>query len=141
VPKKSVIGESSPHKIYATGRRKVASARIWLKPGGGQITVNGRDLNHYFSRPTLQILVREPFVVTNTVGKFDVFCTVKGSGLSGQAGAVRHGISRALDETLQVPEMHKVLRQGGLLTRDKRQVERKKYGQKKARRRFQFSKR
>lgn len=126
-------------RFYATGRRKEASARVWIAAGKGRIFVNGKNAEEYFKRPVLQMIVNQPFAVTNKVGSFDVWCTVKGSGLSGQAGAVRHGISRALDQA--DPDMHTVLRQGGFLTRDSRQVERKKFGHKKARKRFQFSKR
>lgn len=133
-PQKDEFGRS-----YATGRRKNASARVWVKAGGGKITVNGKDFTKYFARPVLQMILNQPFDATSTVGQFDVFCTVRGGGLSGQAGAVRHGISRALD--LFDPTLHTALRQGGYLTRDSRVVERKKYGRKKARRRFQFSKR
>jgi small subunit ribosomal protein S9 len=127
-------------RAYGTGRRKVASARVWVFPGKGKISVNGLDVSKYFARPVLQMIVNQPFDATKTKGKFDVFCTVVGGGLSGQAGAVRHGISRALDE--YNPETyHSELRTGGFLTRDSRVVERKKYGRRKARRRFQFSKR
>lgn len=133
-PQKDNLG-----RAYATGRRKNASARVWVKAGGGRITVNGKDFTQYFARPVLQMVLGQPFDATNTVGQFDVVCTVSGGGLSGQAGAVRHGISRAID--LFDPTLHTVLRQGGFLTRDSRVVERKKYGRKKARRRFQFSKR
>ncbi len=127
-------------RAYGTGRRKVASARVWIKPGSGKIIVNGKPYNQYFARPVLQMIINQPFEATKNAGKYDVFCTVEGGGLSGQAGAVRHGISRALDN--YNPEVnHKPLRTGGYLTRDSRVVERKKYGRKKARRRFQFSKR
>ncbi len=126
-------------KYYGTGRRKEASARVWISKGSGKILVNDRDITTYFARPTLRMVVNQPFVATNTSGKYDVFCTVKGSGLSGQAGAVRHGISRALN--IADADLHTLLRQQGFLTRDSREVERKKYGRKKARRRFQFSKR
>jgi len=134
VPKKDSLGRS-----YATGRRKDASARVWIKPGTGKITVNKRDVTKYFSRPVLRMIVKQPFGATNNKDKFDVFCTVAGGGLSGQAGAVRHGISRALDNF--DPSLHSALRKGGFLTRDSRAVERKKYGRKKARKSFQFSKR
>lgn len=133
-PEKDALGRS-----YGTGRRKNASARVWIKPGKGKITVNDRDVTAFFARPVLRMLLNQPFEATNTLGQFDVVCTVSGGGLSGQAGAVRHGISRALDKF--DPELHMVLRRGGFLTRDSRVVERKKYGRAKARRRFQFSKR
>lgn len=127
-------------RAYGTGRRKVASARVWIKPGSGKITINGEDVKVYLKRPVLQMIVNQPFEATNSASKFDVFATVEGGGLSGQAGAIRHGISRALDN--YNPESnHKVLRTGGFLTRDPRVVERKKFGHKKARRSFQFSKR
>ncbi len=124
---------------YGTGRRKNAIARAWLKPGKGEITVNGKDITAYFARPVLRMIVNQPFVTLDRVGAFDIQCTVVGGGLSGQAGAVRHAISRALDEFSA--EFHKSLRTGGFLTRDSRVVERKKYGRAKARRSFQFSKR
>ena len=127
-------------RAYGTGRRKVAAARVWIKPGSGKIIVNGKPYNQYFARPVLQMIINQPFEATKNASKFDVIATVEGGGLSGQAGAVRHGISRALDN--YNPEInHKELRSGGFLTRDSRVVERKKYGRKKARRRFQFSKR
>ncbi len=126
-------------RFYATGRRKEASARVWIAAGSGRVFVNGKSVEVYFKRPVLQMIVNQPFAVTSTAGSYDVWCTVKGSGLSGQAGAVRHGISRALDEAN--PDLHTILRQGDFLTRDSRQVERKKFGHKKARKRFQFSKR
>lgn len=126
-------------RTYGTGRRKDAVARVWLKPGRGNITVNGRDITTYFARPVLRLIVNQPFMALDRTGAFDVVVTVKGGGLSGQAGAVRHGISRALDAFSG--EFHKALRQGGFLTRDPRVVERKKYGKAKARRSFQFSKR
>ncbi len=126
-------------RAYGTGRRKDAVARVWIKPGSGNVTVNGREIAKYFARPVLRMIVNQPFVALDRAGSFDVQCTVKGGGLSGQAGAVRHGISRALDNFS--PEFHKVLRSGGFLTRDSRVVERKKYGKRKARRSFQFSKR
>jgi small subunit ribosomal protein S9 len=134
-PKRDEQGRS-----YATGKRKDAIARVWIKPGKGKIVVNDRTLEQYFARPVLRMMINQPFDVTKTSNQFDVYVTVCGGGLSGQAGAVRHGISKALD--LYDPENnHKVLRQGGFLTRDSRVVERKKYGHKKARRSFQFSKR
>jgi small subunit ribosomal protein S9 len=126
-------------RSYATGKRKDAVARVWLKPGAGRITVNGRDLETYFARPTLRMILNQPFVVAERAGQYDVICTVKGGGLSGQAGAVRHGISKAL--TYYEPSLRPVLKSGGFLTRDSRVVERKKYGKAKARRSFQFSKR
>ena len=132
--KKDKLGRS-----YATGKRKDAVARVWLKMGKGNIVVNGRDVKDYFARPVLQMIINQPFVATARENQFDVMCTVCGGGLSGQAGAVRHGISRCLD--LFEPELHKVLRQGGFLTRDSRAVERKKAGRSKARKRYQFSKR
>ncbi|MEO1089833.1 MAG: 30S ribosomal protein S9 [Pseudomonadota bacterium] len=126
-------------RAYATGRRKDAIARVWVKPGTGKVTVNGRDMERYFARPTLQMILRQPFSAINRVQHFDVVCTVVGGGLSGQAGAVRHGISRAL--THFDPTVRPALKAGGFLTRDSREVERKKYGRAKARRSFQFSKR
>lgn len=126
-------------RAYATGRRKSAVARVWVKPGAGRITVNGRDVETYFGRPVLRMIIGQPFTVANRVQQFDVTCTVTGGGLSGQAGAVRHGISRAL--TLYDPNLRPPLKAGGYLTRDPRKVERKKYGKAKARRSFQFSKR
>ncbi len=127
-------------RAYGTGRRKDAAARVWIKPGKGQIIINGKPLEKYFGRPVLRMIINQPFAVTKNNGKFDVYCTVKGGGLSGQAGAVRHGISRALDN-YDPAGNHKALRRGGFLTRDSRVVERKKYGKAKARRSFQFSKR
>lgn len=126
-------------RSYATGRRKDATARAWVKPGKGIITVNGREVATYFARPVLRMIINQPFVAVRAVGAYDVNVTVAGGGLSGQAGAVRHAISRALDK--YNPEFHTALRQGGFLTRDSRVVERKKYGRKKARKSFQFSKR
>ena len=126
-------------RSYATGKRKDAIARVWIKPGSGKITVNDRDVLVYFARPVLRMMINQPFSVVNRAGQFDVVCTVVGGGLSGQAGAVRHGISRAL--TLFEPDLRPALKQGGFLTRDSRTVERKKYGRAKARRSFQFSKR
>lgn len=133
-PKKDNLG-----RAYGTGRRKESVARVWVKPGSGKVEVNGKSLTDYFTRSVLQVLVMQPFEKTNRSNMFDVWCTVKGGGLSGQAGAVRHGISRALDNF--EPELHSELKKAGLLTRDSRCVERKKYGRMKARRRFQFSKR
>jgi|SRR5580700_1691259 small subunit ribosomal protein S9 len=127
-------------RLYATGRRKVSSARVWLTKGSGQFLVNGQNLGNYFKREVLQMIIKQPFEATETLGTYDVTITVKGGGLSGQAGAVRHGISRALqlDET---QTLGPVLKRGGFLTRDARMVERKKYGQSGARKRFQYSKR
>ena len=126
-------------RSYATGKRKDAVARVWIKPGPGTVTVNGRELKTYFARPVLQMLIAQPFQVTDREGQFDVIATVKGGGLSGQAGAVKHGISKAL--TLFEPALRGALKKEGFLTRDSRVVERKKYGKRKARRSFQFSKR
>ncbi|MEX0693475.1 MAG: 30S ribosomal protein S9 [Rhodospirillales bacterium] len=126
-------------RAYATGRRKDAVARVWIKPGRGVITVNGREFETYFARPVLRMVINQPFEVAAREGQYDVFVTVKGGGLSGQAGAVRHGISRAL--TLYEPDLRGALKKEGFLTRDSRTVERKKYGRAKARRSFQFSKR
>ncbi len=126
-------------RAYATGKRKNAVARVWIKPGPGRIVVNGREEKIYFARPVLRMILRQPLVAANRDGQFDVICTVKGGGLSGQAGAVRHGISKAL--VLYETTLRPVLKQGGFLTRDPRVVERKKYGHPKARRSFQFSKR
>jgi small subunit ribosomal protein S9 len=126
-------------RAYATGKRKNAIARVWVKPGKGQITINGRDQSVYFARPVLRMMIQQPFGVTNREGQFDVIATVTGSGLSGQAGAVRHGIAKALSDF--EPELRPALKHVGFLTRDSRVVERKKYGKKKARRSFQFSKR
>lgn len=126
-------------RTYGTGRRKDAAARVWITRGSGKITVNGKEITEYFARPVLRMIINQPFAALGRAGNFDVFCTVTGGGLSGQAGAVRLGISRALD--YYDNEFHKTLRQGGFLTRDARVVERKKYGKAKARRSFQFSKR
>ncbi len=126
-------------RSYATGKRKDAVARVWVKPGNGKITVNGKEMNEYFARPVLQMVIGQPFQVVGVEGQFDVMCTVKGGGLSGQAGAVKHGISKAL--TYFDPEHRPALKAAGFLTRDSRVVERKKYGKRKARRSFQFSKR
>ena len=133
-PKRDAQGRS-----YATGRRKDAVARVWIKPGKGSIEVNGRPVGTYFARPVLRMLLTQPFLVADRYNAFDVYCTVNGGGLSGQAGAVRHGISRAL--TYYEPELRGILKAAGFLTRDSRAVERKKYGKAKARRSFQFSKR
>jgi len=126
-------------RAYATGKRKNAVARVWVKPGTGKITVNGREVAVYFARPVLRMLINQPFETVNAENQFDVVCTVTGGGLSGQAGAVRHGISRAL--TFFDPALRPPLKAGGFLTRDPRVVERKKYGKHKARRSTQFSKR
>ncbi|HYD29773.1 MAG TPA: 30S ribosomal protein S9 [Azospirillaceae bacterium] len=126
-------------RAYATGKRKDAVARVWVKPGTGKVTVNGRELEVYFARPVLRMILNQPFQVVDRVGLFDVVATVAGGGLSGQAGAVRHGISKAL--TNYEPGLRPALKAAGFLTRDARVVERKKYGKAKARRSFQFSKR
>ena len=126
-------------RSYATGKRKNAIARVWLKPGTGKIIVNGRDQAVYFARPTLRLVINQPFDVTDRRDQFDVMCTVVGGGLSGQAGAVKHGISVAL--TRYEPTLRTTVKQAGFLTRDPRVVERKKYGKAKARKSFQFSKR
>jgi small subunit ribosomal protein S9 len=126
-------------RAYATGKRKNAVARVWIKRGTGRITVNGRDSPVYFARPVLRMLLNQPFAVAERLGQYDVVCTVAGGGLSGQAGAVRHGISKAL--TYYEPGLRPILKAQGFLTRDSRVVERKKYGKAKARRSFQFSKR
>jgi len=126
-------------RAYATGKRKNAIARVWIKPGNGKITVNGKDFNLFFARPVLQMVLQQPIVAASRKEQYDVVATVAGGGLSGQAGAVRHGISKAL--TYFEPELRAVLKKGGFLTRDSRVVERKKYGKAKARRSFQFSKR
>ena len=126
-------------RAYATGRRKDAVARVWLKPGSGKITINGRDQEVYFARPTLRLVINQVFGITEREGQYDVICTVKGGGLSGQAGAVKHGISQAI--TKYEPALRAPVKAAGFLTRDSRTVERKKYGRAKARRSFQFSKR
>ncbi len=126
-------------QYYATGRRKSATARVYLRPGGGAITINGRRFEQYFPTETLRTMIRQPLVVTDTADKFDLFVRVDGGGIAGQAGAVRHGIARAL--VACNPELRPALKAGGFLTRDPREVERKKYGRPKARKRFQFSKR
>lgn len=133
-PKRDALGRS-----YATGRRKDAVARVWIKPGKGQFEINGKPAAKYFARPVLRMLIAQPFLVADRYQQFDVMATVTGGGLSGQAGAVRHGISRAL--TNYEPELRAILKKAGFLTRDPRVVERKKYGKAKARRSFQFSKR
>jgi len=126
-------------RAYATGKRKDAVARVWVKPGGGKIEINTRAVEAYFARPVLRMLIQQPLLATNRAGQYDVVCTVSGGGLSGQAGAVRHGLSKAL--MAYEPELRSALKRGGFLTRDPRVVERKKYGKAKARRSFQFSKR
>ncbi|MEM9014106.1 MAG: 30S ribosomal protein S9 [Pseudomonadota bacterium] len=133
-PKIDELGRS-----YATGKRKTAVARVWIKPGSGRITVNKKDHTDYFGRAVLQMIIKQPLVTAERNDQFDVYCTVTGSGPSGQAGAVRHGIAKAL--THYEPSLRTTLKQGGFLTRDSRVVERKKYGRKKARKSFQFSKR
>jgi len=126
-------------RAYATGKRKNAIARVWIKPGAGKITINGKEYNAFFARPVLQMILQQPIIAAARKDQYDVVATVSGGGLSGQAGAVRHGISKAL--TYFEPELRAVLKKGGFLTRDSRVVERKKYGKAKARRSFQFSKR
>ena len=126
-------------RSYATGKRKDAVARVWIKPGTGKVTVNGKDMSAYFARPVLQMILRQPFTVAGVVDQFDVMATVAGGGLSGQAGAVKHGVSKALQ--LYDPSLRAALKAAGFLTRDSRVVERKKFGRAKARRSFQFSKR
>ena len=126
-------------RAYATGKRKNAVARVWVKPGSGKIVVNTKPVEQFFARPVLRMMIQQPLVATNRNGQYDVICTVSGGGLSGQAGAVRHGLSKAL--TYYEPDLRGALKKGGFLTRDSRVVERKKYGRAKARRSFQFSKR
>ena len=126
-------------RAYATGKRKNAVARVWIKPGSGKVVVNGKTMAEYFARPVLQMILRQPFTVAGVEGQFDVMATVAGGGLSGQAGAVKHGVSKALQ--LYEPALRGALKAAGFLTRDSRVVERKKYGKAKARRSFQFSKR
>jgi len=144
-PVVSTVAEPRKKKVdaqgraYATGKRKNAIARVFIKPGNGKILVNGTPWEAYFARPVLQMIISQPFKAANRFGQYDVNCSIKGGGLSGQAGALRHGISRALVHF--EPDLHTTLKKGGFLTRDSRVVERKKYGQAKARRRFQFSKR
>ncbi len=133
-PIRDALGRS-----YATGKRKDAVARVWIKPGAGVVIINGKDMTSYFARPVLQMVIGQPFSVAGVSGEFDVRATVKGGGLSGQAGAVKHGISKAL--TLYEPAHRPALKESGFLTRDSRTVERKKYGKPKARKSFQFSKR
>ena len=137
VPREPIIDKHG--RSYATGKRKNAIARVWIKPGPGKITVNGRDVETYFARPVLRMMIAQPFDTAERNESYDVTCTVTGGGLSGQAGAVRHGISKAL--TYYEPDLRPVLKKGGFLTRDPRVVERKKYGKAKARRSYQFSKR
>ena len=148
---KSAVGAAAPAAIlrvavrdklgraYATGKRKNAVARVWIKPGSGKVTVNGKEMAVYFARPVLQMILRQPFTVAGVEGQFDVMATVAGGGLSGQAGAVKHGVSKALQ--LYEPALRGALKAAGFLTRDSRVVERKKYGKAKARKSFQFSKR
>ena len=126
-------------RAYATGKRKNAVARVWIKPGSGKIVVNTKPVEQFFARPVLRMMIQQPLVTTNRNGQYDVICTVSGGGLSGQAGAVRHGLAKAL--TYFEPDLRPPLKKGGFLTRDSRVVERKKYGRAKARRSFQFSKR
>ena len=126
-------------RAYATGKRKNAVARVWIKPGSGKIVVNTKTVEVFFARPVLRMLIQQPLVAAGRNGQYDVICTVSGGGLSGQAGAVRHGLAKAL--TYFEPELRGALKRGGFLTRDSRVVERKKYGRAKARRSFQFSKR
>ena len=136
-PRKSVKDKKG--RSYAPGQRKDAVARVWVMPGKGNITINDKSMDEYFARPVLKMVINQPFVVANRENEFDVVCTVKGGGLSGQAGAIKHGIAKALNE--YEPELRTVLKQAGFLTRDDRVVERKKYGKAKARRSYQFSKR
>ena len=133
-PVRDLLGRS-----YATGKRKDAVARVWIKPGSGKVVVNGKEMKFYFARPVLQMILRQPFTVAGVEDQFDVHATVKGGGLSGQAGAVKHGISKALQ--IYEPSLRGALKAAGFLTRDSRVVERKKFGKRKARRSFQFSKR
>ena len=126
-------------RAYGTGRRKTSSARVWIKSGSGKVTINGKDATIYFGRPVLRMIINQVFEKTKTLGHFDLVCTVKGGGLSGQAGAILHGLSRAMDKFN--PDLHTILRSEGFLTRDNRKVERKKPGKPKARKSFQFSKR
>ena len=136
-PRKSVKDKKG--RSYATGKRKDAVARVWVMPGKGNITINDKSMDEYFARPVLKMVINQPFVVANRENEFDVVCTVKGGGLSGQAGAIKHGIAKALNE--YEPELRTVVKQAGCLARDDRVVERKKYGKAKARRSYQFSKR
>ena len=143
-PNAAPVGEAKPKidklgRAYATGRRKNAIARVWLKRGTGKVTIEGRDETVYFARPVLRMLIHQPLVAANREGQYDIVATIAGGGLSGQAGALRHGLSRAL--VAMEPELRGIVKAGGFLTRDPRVVERKKYGKRKARRSFQFSKR
>jgi small subunit ribosomal protein S9 len=138
-PPKYVQKLDKQGRAYATGKRKNAVARVWIKLGGGKIVINTRSIETYFARPVLRMLIQQPLVTANRQGQYDVVCTVSGGGLSGQAGAVRHGLSKAL--LRHEPDLRPALKRGGFLTRDPRVVERKKYGKAKARRSFQFSKR
>jgi small subunit ribosomal protein S9 len=138
VKSKTPVG-SSDNKVYGTGRRKSAIARVWLKSGSGKVIVNKKNMEQYFTREVHTKSLLRPFVVTNTAGQYDIICTVRGGGISGQLGAVLHGVSKALDRI--APEFHSILRKSGFLTRDSRVVERKKYGKHKARKSTQFSKR
>ncbi len=138
-PKKEKTVKDAQGRVYATGKRKTSIARVWIKAGKGSITVNGKDYESYFRRPILQMVINQPFGITKREGAYDVVATIIGGGLSGQAGALKHGISKAL--ALAEPELRSVIKQAGFLTRDSRVVERKHYGHKKARRSFQFSKR
>ena len=137
--KKYVVKQDALGRSYATGKRKDAVARVWIKSGKGNVTINGKDMSGYFKRPVLQMIVNQPFAVTDRIGSFDCIVTVSGGGLSGQAGAVKHGISKALCNFN--PDLRAILKKAGFLTRDARVVERKKFGHAKARRSFQFSKR
>lgn len=138
-PKKEKATKDAKGRVYATGKRKTSVARVWISAGKGKIVVNGKDYEEYFRRPILQMVINQPFGVAKREGAYDVFATIIGGGLSGQAGALKHGISKAL--ALAEPELRTVIKQAGFLTRDSRVVERKHYGHKKARRSFQFSKR
>jgi small subunit ribosomal protein S9 len=138
-PPKYVQKLDKQGRAYATGKRKNAVARVWIKMGAGKITINTRPVETYFARPVLRMMIQQPLVASNRQGQYDVVCTVSGGGLSGQAGAVRHGLSKALMR--HEPDLRPALKRGGFLTRDSRVVERKKYGRAKARRSFQFSKR
>ena len=138
-PKKEKATKDAKGRVYATGKRKTSIARVWLSAGKGKIVVNGKDYEEYFRRPILQMVINQPFGVAKREGAYDVFATIIGGGLSGQAGALKHGISKAL--AIAEPELRTVIKQAGFLTRDSRVVERKHYGHKKARRSFQFSKR
>ena len=139
LPVQRVAVRDNLGRSYATGKRKDAVARVWIKPGSGRVMVNGKEMVEYFARPVLQMILRQPFTIAGVDGQFDVTATVKGGGLSGQAGAVKHGISKALQ--IYDPALRGALKAAGFLTRDSRVVERKKYGRAKARKSFQFSKR